>query len=74
MRDPLERIAVALERIADSFDPPDTKNISVRIPVEFKMDGRVVQQQVIRHTLRQAARGPSSLTGGSPAERDPRDQ
>lgn len=57
----LSRIADALERIADAFEGPQDLARGVTV----KLDGRVISQEVVRHVLKQAARGPSGLTGGS---------
>jgi hypothetical protein len=59
------RIATALERIADALVQPvhiDPGHMTLRV------DGRELASTVVNYTLQQAARGPSSLIGGSLSE------
>jgi len=56
-----KRIASALRRRANRFDPPQP----VVIHPTFTLDGRVLAESVARYSLSRAARGPSSLVGGS---------
>jgi hypothetical protein len=61
----LARIASAIERIANA--------VEARTPITINLDGKTLSHQVIRYTLRHAARGASSLVGGSLATDERKD-
>lgn len=58
----LVRISDALERIADALAQPTQLNPG---HTTVQIDGKTVADAVVRYTMRHAARGPSSLVGGS---------
>jgi hypothetical protein len=58
----LERVADALERIADALEKETS---STPAPIVLSLDGKALAQSVMSYTISQAARGPSSLRGGS---------
>jgi hypothetical protein len=58
------RIAKALERIADALEAKAGVT-GAKSPISIKLDGHTLAREVIQYTLRQAARGPSSMTGGT---------
>ena len=63
----LERIASALERIAKSLEAGVITKTQSKV---FTLDGRTIAQQIMRYTLSQAARGPSTLTGSKLSKSD----
>lgn len=47
---------------------------TTRIPVTIRLDSKVLSEAVVRYSLNRAARGPSSLVGGSLIGPPTRDQ
>ena len=46
-----QRIALTLRQVADQLDPPKPAVLNITV----KLDGRSVAEQIVRHTLKQAA-------------------
>lgn len=62
---PLARIATALERIADLLEREAPVPVEASVPISITLDGKEIHRRVVHYTLQRAARGPSSLVGGS---------
>ncbi len=60
-----KRIALALERIAAALERQNALTQQATSPITVTLDGKSLSQQMVQYTLKNVARGPSSLTGSS---------